>query len=327
MLRYLYPVLSPIKRRIVNVISNPSIILLYHRVTKLQRDPQLLAVSPENFESQVRILKKHCNLLSPEEYVELLDNYKKMPPRAVLMTFDDGYADNHLEARPILESHKARALFYITTSKLGTSEKLWWDEIEEVMFDGELNGPIELQSHGQVHTFQVRHEKDREEIYKQLHPIVKHQDIQRREDLIKKIRAWGNVKARDTQSHRLLTLEELAEFSKSPACLIGAHTLDHPMLSSLTPDAQLRQIAGSKEFLETKCGYRIDHFSYPFGAKMHDYSKDTREICSQLGFKLVTSNYYGQVHSWTDRLQMPRILVRDWNEEVFTANLKKWFKW
>src|SRR5882724_181949 len=92
------------RRYLLNLLDNPAVILLYHRVTYLQTDPQLLSVTPENFYDQVTLLKNKYALLQIEEFFDMLVHRKKIPKNAVILTFDDGYADNCLEALPILES-------------------------------------------------------------------------------------------------------------------------------------------------------------------------------------------------------------------------------
>jgi peptidoglycan/xylan/chitin deacetylase (PgdA/CDA1 family) len=99
-----------------NLIDSPALILLYHRVTNLPLDPQLLTVSPANFDEHLKFLNKNYNLIDLQEFADCLINKRKLPKRSVLLTFDDGYADNYLEALPLLENNKAQALFYISTS-------------------------------------------------------------------------------------------------------------------------------------------------------------------------------------------------------------------
>ena len=108
-------------------------VFIYHRVTELKIDTHQLAVSPVNFNEQVSHLKKNYNLVAADEFVNLLQTKKKFPKRTALLTFDDGYADNYLEALPILEDNNAQAIFYITTSNLNTDKELWWDELERIL--------------------------------------------------------------------------------------------------------------------------------------------------------------------------------------------------
>jgi len=118
-------------------------VLLYHRVTKLDYDPQSLAVFPHNFNSHLEILRQKYHVLTPEEFTYYFTNSKRFPKHSVLLTFDDGYADNHFEARPILEALDMRALFYICTGFIATQQEYWWDELER-LFSSELHAQSDL---------------------------------------------------------------------------------------------------------------------------------------------------------------------------------------
>src|SRR4051812_15112248 len=90
-------------------------VLLYHRVLEQSYDPQMLAVTPENFYEQLLFLKKKGPFLSIDEFAEILKTGKKFPRNAFLITFDDGYADNLINALPILENLELPAVFYVAT--------------------------------------------------------------------------------------------------------------------------------------------------------------------------------------------------------------------
>jgi peptidoglycan/xylan/chitin deacetylase (PgdA/CDA1 family) len=74
-------------------VGGTALVLAYHRVADLERDPQLLAVSPANFEAQVKMLSEECRVVSLEDLLEALRR-RTVPDRAIVLTFDDGYADN-----------------------------------------------------------------------------------------------------------------------------------------------------------------------------------------------------------------------------------------
>ena len=56
-----------------------------------------------------------------------------LPRRAVVVTFDDGYADNCWQALPILERHAVPATFFVTTGYLRETRRFWWDELERLI--------------------------------------------------------------------------------------------------------------------------------------------------------------------------------------------------
>ena len=106
--------------------------------------------------------------------------------------------------------------------------------------------------------------------------------------------------------------------------VIGAHTHNHPKLSVCGQEEQYHEIASSKSNLEGLLQREIKHFSYPFGTKA-DYNNDTVNICRSLEFDMVCSNFPRQVHRWTNRFELPRMLVRDWTADQFEENMKAFF--
>ena len=139
-------------------------ILMYHMV----RDPVSgarfngLRVSPAMFERQLRWLKQHgwhsCTL------TKWLENRSAMPEKTVIITFDDGYADNYHNALPLLEKYDFKATLYLVVDRhdrdwssqkkahhdsgeLGREKKLDDSEVEAML----ASGRIELASHSLTH--------------------------------------------------------------------------------------------------------------------------------------------------------------------------------
>src|SRR4030095_8520096 len=81
-----------------------ALILMYHRVAELRNDPYLLAVQPNHFSDHLEVIRRHCFPIKLQQLVKALAN-GRIPKRAVVITFDDGYADNLLNAKPLLERY------------------------------------------------------------------------------------------------------------------------------------------------------------------------------------------------------------------------------
>ena len=65
-------------------------------------------------------------------------------------------------------------------------------------------------------------------------------------------------------------------------------------------------------------------FSYPFGTKK-DFDRASRQLCREAGFEKAAANFPGQAHTWTDRFQLPRQLVRDWPVGEFAEQLRSFW--
>ncbi len=90
---------------------------------------------PQSFESHIKYLKKHCYLLSPDDFCDGVTLKQKIPGRSVLITLDDGFYTDYTIAYPILKTHHAHAVSFVITDPYYTdvSGKDWWREVGEVI--------------------------------------------------------------------------------------------------------------------------------------------------------------------------------------------------
>jgi peptidoglycan/xylan/chitin deacetylase (PgdA/CDA1 family) len=146
----------------------------------------------------------------------------------------------------------------------------------------------------------------------------------RRDDWLDQLGTWVAASAEEKSIHRSMTREELLELAASPWTTIGAHTVNHSALSSLAEEEQRHEIFASKKELERLTGREVMTFSYPFGRK-RDYDQTSVRLCREAGFTRAAANFPGQVHRWTDPLQLPRHLVRNWDAETFAAELTRFW--
>src|SRR5690242_15873348 len=114
-------------------MQNP-IILMYHRVTELAVDPWGLAVAPEIFNKQLAVISDLCAPLPMIDFAHRLIN-GNLPTNALGVTFDDGYVDNLLIAKPILEEEKIPATVFVATGSIGSKKGYWWDELAALLLD------------------------------------------------------------------------------------------------------------------------------------------------------------------------------------------------
>lgn len=103
-----------------------------------------------------------------------------------------------------------------------------------------------------------------------------------------------------------LSLEELRTLDHEPLCTIGAHTLSHPRLDTLTTSEQQKEIVDSKTTLEQWLGHPIQHFSYPHGA----YNDETLSIVCECGFSSALCAWGGSIRRGTNSLLLPRTELR-----------------
>jgi peptidoglycan/xylan/chitin deacetylase (PgdA/CDA1 family) len=250
----------------------------------------------------------------------------RIPPRAVVVTFDDGYADNLLNMLPIAEEVGVPVTIFVSTGLLGTDREFWWDELERLFLTGRRLPPrLRLPWGEETLDWPTDSSASIRKAYDGMHTLIKALIPEERESRLSALRAWAGANAAGRPSHRSLTHEELVSLARSPLVTIGAHTRSHTALSALSPERQRDEISGSKRELEALLSSEVPIFSYPFGEK-RDYTRITPGLCREAGFQAAYSNFYGQIFAPTDRFQIPRALVRNWSVEEFAKRMRGFFR-
>lgn len=100
--------------------------------------------------------------------------------------------------------------------------------------------------------------------------------------------------------------EALKSLDADPLCTIGAHTVSHPRLDTLSPVEQQKEIEQSLQELESLLSHPIRHFSYPHGV----YNADTLSIINRQAFRSVLHAWGGNIRRGANPLMLPRIELR-----------------
>lgn len=126
---------------ISEIAAGPKILVLnYHQVDNRN---SYLAVSINDFDAQMAYLVDNGYIaITPDALLSALEGELELPPKPMLITFDDGYTDNYENAFPILQKYGLRATIFIIPAFVGREGYMTWDQLKEM----EENG-ITMQSH------------------------------------------------------------------------------------------------------------------------------------------------------------------------------------
>jgi peptidoglycan/xylan/chitin deacetylase (PgdA/CDA1 family) len=331
-------------RRLSNRFAPGVPILLYHRVAELPADPQLLAVTPQRFVEHLHALQRHARPMQLQQVVRALRD-GNLPNRAVVITFDDGYADNLYQAKPLLERYDIPATVFVTTG-VGHNREFWWDELDRLLLQpGMLPEILHLSIQGRTYTWELgeavhyseeayqRHrnwnvlEKNdpspRQHLYRSLCLLLRPLPERERRKVLDELLAWAGTESIARPTHRALSPDEVIHLAEGGLVEVGAHTVTHSVLSVLPLTEQWLEILESKVSLEEILGHSITSFAYPFGS-LPDYTAETVAAVRKAGFACACSNFADLVRRGTDRFQLPRVLVRDWDGDEFLRHLRYW---
>ncbi len=320
------------------------LILMYHRIAEPDSDPWALSVTPAHFGEQLDALRRRADPMSLARLVRHLEQ-GTLPRRAVVITFDDGYADNLHNGGPLLDRHDVRATIFLVSGYVDSPRELWWDELDRLFLRaGELPRELRVDLDGEVKHWDlsdmavysdedakthrewrawqapptVRHAAYRE-LWERLRPLS-HEERQRH---LGELRSWANVGAEGRPSHRTLTSREVQDAAPWGLFEFGCHTVTHPRLSSLSEAQQCAEVRESKASLEALIGRPIRNFAYPYGSDS-DFTAYTSSVVRECGFASACSTIPGAVRSNHDLFRLPRRAVEDWNGDEFERKLSEW---
>jgi peptidoglycan/xylan/chitin deacetylase (PgdA/CDA1 family) len=327
-------------------VVKSGLILLYHRIAELRSDPQLLAVTPHNFAQHLEVLRDHGRPVSLPQLKPALQD-RRLPRRAIAVTFDDGYADNVDCGKPLLERYEIPATVFVATSYLGTDREFWWDDLERLLLvPGRLPETLRLRIGSTIHEWHlgeasVYSEEDyqrhsdwnvelahdpspRHTVYRVLCRLLRRASGAERAAALDELSRVAGATATGRPTHRALSHEGLIRLTEGSVVEVGAHGSTHSVLSALPVAAQRSEIVESKARLEEIAKREVTSFAYPFGGRA-DYTRATVALVREAGFALSCANTGGLVRPRSDQFQLPRVLVRNWDAESFAGRLRGWF--
>lgn len=299
-----------------------SVILLYHRIADPIDDPYSMNVSAARFAEHLEAIRR---LGQPLRLVELIAGVERrsVPPRGIVVTFDDGYADNLTAARPLLERFEIPATVFVTSGLVGKEGECWWDALSRLIRRAKNpSGPLRLTIDGRTRDLKS---SDPVRLLRRVHGLLRPLEADHRGALLAEIGRWADTRPPAQAAHRMLTAGELKELAVSPMIDIGAHTVTHPVLSALSEDRARHELEASKRALEAIVGHPVTTCAYPYGLAS-DYSLQTVDVARQVGYRAACTAIPDVVWRGSDRFQLPRLWIDDWSADAFARKLGVWLR-
>ncbi len=292
---------------------NGLLVLNYHRIgdpAGSAFDWDLWSASAEDFAQQVKYLTRNFDVIGAGDLEDVLRNthdQMDQASRKVMITFDDGYRDNFELAYPILREHSTTATFFLATGFLDIPKVAWWDEIAWMVRSSNRS-----RIDANIWTIQPVDfdDPDRTVAVQSLLGTFKRLDGH-------ETGAYLDFLAAATGSGRCpneladdmwMTWDMVREMRQGGMCF-GGHTVNHPVLSSLSAEEQDLEICECRLRIERELGESIDTFSYPVGGP-EAFNDATRRSLSNHGFRWAFSYYGGYSRPGQfDCFDIPRVAV------------------
>lgn len=286
--------------------------LIFHRVLPVYDYMRPGDPTVSEFDWMMRFIARHFYPVSLREGLAKLER-SELPPRAVCVTFDDGYADNAELALPILQEYKIPATVFVSTGYLDGG-RMWNDTILESI-KNLPEGALDLTEWGRG-TYLLSDIESRARCAHEILKEVKYFPPSRRIDFANHISAQSN----DLPKNLMLSTDQI-RYLRSEGVEIGAHTDTHPILTNISMDKCKEEIETSRDVLESILSEPVQFFAYPNGKFGIDYSTQHRDLVKNSGFTAALSTNPGVTGRATDRWRLPRFTPWDSTPSKFLARL------
>lgn len=288
-------------------------ILIYHGVGERPDPLGHCDVDVARFDAHLAVLSRAFSVMTLGEAASRLRD-GSLPRRAACITFDDGYANNHDMALPMLRKHGLSATFFIATAYLDGGRMF-----NDVVIDAirrSTRSTLDLDSLG-LGLIDIGSPARRVEALRILLPRLKVLPLDARDEQAAYVARAAGV---DTPPSLMMTGEQVRQLARE-GMEIGAHTHRHPILNSVPDDEARHEIVSGKAAIESVIDAPVQVFAYPNGRPEQDYSPRHVRMVAEAGFEAAVSTARGCARASHDPFQLPRFTPWNGGAEGFLCRL------
>ena len=316
-------------------------VIMYHYVRDIKKSlyKNIKGLETNCFIEQIKYLNKNYNVIRMEELIESMKNNLKLPTKALLLTFDDGYVDHFNNVFPVLEEYNIQGSFYIPAKTVIDHQVLYVNKIHFILAS-EINSIkiiddikkllYKYKSEFNLEDFNYYYKKlaiknrwdDKNIIFiKRLLQVELNEDLRLLmvDYLFKK---YVRVKESDFAKELYMDSDQIKIMLKS-GMHIGCHGYNHYWWNKLSLSDLEKEIDLSLHFLKN-LGVDISNWTaaYPYGS----YNEEVKELLDYKKCRLAFSTDLGIANnSYKDRLLMKRLDTNDMPVDS-NALTNEWFK-
>jgi peptidoglycan/xylan/chitin deacetylase (PgdA/CDA1 family) len=277
-------------------------VLAYHRIAEATApdfayySPNVSA-SPAMFARQIAYVARHFNVIDLAALQAFIQLGRALPPRPLLITFDDGYLDNYTSAYPILRQYGLPAVIFLITDWIEKPIIPWWDECA-YWFHHATNTHAMLPLVGET-DLTAPHQRTaaRDALIRALKQVPE----SRKQEALQQLRSMLNVSLPENTPRLFVSWDQVRELvANGVAC--QPHTASHPILTRVNYAEMQRQISESRVRVEAETRQPVSAFAYPNGTP-GDYDENTFEVLRNTGYAMAFTLTPGPMRSQDVRRQ------------------------
>ncbi len=257
-------------RRALPGAGRQLLVLAYHRVlpdvdeATWPFDVELLSATPQDFSWQMAFVARHMQPVTLSQVVASGQGGAPLPARAVLVSFDDGFADNHDHALPVLQRHGVPACVFLATDLIGTDTQLWFETVAHLLMRAPAGSRFML-GDGSEAAVAAPPAQRRTLIARTLQSL-KRLDEDGRGAWVQALQQLLGQHADPTAAPRTRMLDwDQVRAMQRGGVEFGSHGATHAVLSQLSPQALAGELQRSRATLERELGREARALAYPVG--------------------------------------------------------------
>ena len=290
-------------------LRGPRIVILrYHSVRERPDDyahsiGRGIVHSAAAFREQMEWLARTCEPVGLDDVASAVEGRRPMPRRGVLVTFDDGYADNLETAAPILNRLGMKAAFYITVDCIEPHKMPWFCRLRHAFA---ATARETWQDPIGERRWRLTDAADRRQAFLSASASCARRSGPAQEERIDAIERGLGVERLAPSERLMMSWEQIRELHRQ-GHVVGSHTVTHPNLAQVSRDEAAHEIRESRRTLEERIGAVVNHFSYPSPILEPHWSAGTTASCAASGYRTAVTCTPGSVTATDAPLHLKRI--------------------
>jgi peptidoglycan/xylan/chitin deacetylase (PgdA/CDA1 family) len=243
------------------------------------RPNALLSVAPEFLDRLLgRIADRGWRIVPVDQ---ILQKAEARDPHRIAITLDDGYRDNLEHAWPVFRRHNAPFTIYVCPGFTEATADLWWEALERIIAENDSVTPAE---DGPGMDLPARTHEEKQRAFRVWSAwLTEEADEARQRRAVRALCDKYRLDLAALARELVMSWDEVRRISADPLCTIGAHTMTHPALARLSPQAAFREMHASAERIAGAVGKRPTTIAFPYGSRAAAGPREA-ELAEQAGF-------------------------------------------
>jgi peptidoglycan/xylan/chitin deacetylase (PgdA/CDA1 family) len=306
-------------------------ILVFHSIDDVESDfirGSNVWTSKVRFAKHLRYITKRYRVISLQEFITSLQ-CGKITKNSVVITFDDGFADNYHVAFPLLKHYRIPATVFLVTDCIEHQKPIW---IQELYYLINTVGAQKIAAGLNAVTWELdgpqfrpqNNSKRKLDLNKALEEYLAFSvnKEMRHEILDKLYRDFSIQKDKIfSQNEIFLNWNQVTQM-RTNGISFGNHGASHTPLSAMPLDEQENEMHQSKHILEEKLGESFLPFSYPFGMAKY-YTQEAKEIIINTGHGCIVTAKPTLNNAQTSPFELGRIDVKNFSLPMLAFEMEK----